>query len=191
MKINPGRHNFQIVFRSTCHFYSRLKYNLGEQIHFIASSQQKISVCPKRTLHPRKRLTIIFSWESETVESPSGKFLSKTGVVGCLDFHLINPTKSEVSTPVVLFKQKLMCFTGSTHSMSILELKFSSHESKCISKSPLQCRKLLLILSWLDSIKRWKIQGKPIPKDPKTNFLSWLCFSHTQMQIILIIWERF
>lgn len=52
MKINPGRHNFQIVFRSTCHFQTLfLSVTLGERIHFIASSRQKISVCPKRIQH--------------------------------------------------------------------------------------------------------------------------------------------
>ena len=40
MKINPGRHNFQIVFRSTCHFQTLFwSGTRGERIHFTASSR--------------------------------------------------------------------------------------------------------------------------------------------------------
>lgn len=62
MKINPGRHNFQIVFRSTCHSQALfLCRTLGEQIHFIAPSQQKISGCPKEQCFGRKVDNHIFT----------------------------------------------------------------------------------------------------------------------------------
>lgn len=62
MKINPGGHNFQIVFRSTCHSQALfLCRTLGEQIHFIAPSQQKILVCPKEQCFGRKVDNHIFT----------------------------------------------------------------------------------------------------------------------------------
>lgn len=74
MKINPGRHNFQIVFRSPCHFQTLfLSVTLGERIHFTASSRQKISACPKRIQWFRKEGdSRIFM----RIRASLGKFLS-------------------------------------------------------------------------------------------------------------------
>lgn len=102
MKINPGRHNFQIVFRSTCHFQTLfLSVTLGERIHFTASSMQKISVCPENIPCFQRRVTVTLSEDLGTVKTPFGMFLPAVGAVGCLCSHFSSPGNSQV-TPKVL-----------------------------------------------------------------------------------------
>lgn len=96
MKINPGGHDFQIVFRSTCHSQALfLCRTLGERIHFIAPSQQKISVCPKEQRFRRKVDNHIFMSIRGRLRKLllESSYLKPKDLNAVLSFHSPHPKK--------------------------------------------------------------------------------------------------